>query len=138
MLGAPVLPSHPSSWEMETVSLDPSFWQRTKNFIRQWYHIYCVFNRFLPAQQALAERYLGRDIPRLSDMLKNISMIFQNQEKVISHVRPNMPSVISFSGLHLLKKPAPLSKVIITFFSKLYLVEKLEIYSVAEMHFSFS
>jgi len=124
MIGAPVLPSHPSSWEMEVSSLNPSFWQRTKNFIRQWYHIYRVFNHFFPAQQALAEKYLGRDIPRLSDMLKNISIIFQNQEEVISYVRPNMPNVVSFSGLHLLekeRKPASLSKVIITLFSKLYL-----------------
>jgi len=95
-----------------------------------------VFNHFFPAQQAVAEKYLGKDIPHLSDMLKNISIIFQNQEKVISYVRPNMPNVIPFSGFHLLKKLPPLSKVIITFFFKLkslVLIENLR----TEMHLKF-
>ncbi|RLU27377.1 hypothetical protein DMN91_001181 [Ooceraea biroi] len=113
--GAPVLPSHPSSWEMEKdVTLNLSFWQRLKNFIRQWYHIYCVFNHFYPQHQALAEKYLGKylgkDIPHIYDIERNMSVIFHNQEEVITYARPKTTNIIPFTGLHISKKPARLPK----------------------------
>lgn len=65
LFGAPVLPSHPSTWKIKNDSNinSLSFWRRIKNFIRQWYHIYCVLNYFYPEQQAIVEKYLGKNIP---------------------------------------------------------------------------
>ncbi|XP_018352966.1 PREDICTED: UDP-glucuronosyltransferase 2B33-like [Trachymyrmex septentrionalis] len=109
LLGAPVLPSHPSAWEMgDTTDFNLSLWQRIKNFIRLWYHIYCTLNHFYSEQQAIAEKYLGKNIPDIRDMERNISFVFQNQQKVLSFVRPQTSNVLSFGNFQISKKLAAL------------------------------
>ncbi|XP_011694146.1 PREDICTED: UDP-glucuronosyltransferase 2B18-like [Wasmannia auropunctata] len=109
LLGAPVLSSHPSAWEMEDdTGFNLSLWQRIKNFVRQWYHIYCVLNHFYPEQQAIAEKYLGKNIPDISDMERNISFAFYNQQEAISFVRPRTSNVLAFGNFHISKTPATL------------------------------
>ncbi|EFN73603.1 Ecdysteroid UDP-glucosyltransferase [Camponotus floridanus] len=99
LLGAPVLPSHPSNWEMKEVTgFNLSLWQRLKNVIEQWYHIYCVLNHFFPQQQAIAEKYLGKNIPNIVDMERNISIIFHHQQEALSFIRPKTPNVIVFGN----------------------------------------
>lgn len=116
LLGAPVLPSHPSAWEMEnTTDFNLSLWQRIKNFIRQWYHIYCTLNHFYSEQQAIAEKYLGKNIPDITDMERNISFVFHNQQETLSFVRPQTSNVLSFGNFHILRKLAALPEVIIAF-----------------------
>ncbi|XP_011863830.1 PREDICTED: UDP-glucuronosyltransferase 2B15-like [Vollenhovia emeryi] len=111
LLGAPVLPSHPSSWEMQDdTGFNLSLWQRIKNFIRQWYHIYYVLNHFYPEQQAIAEKYLGKNIPDISDMERNISLVFHNQQEALSFVRPTTSNVLAFGNFHISRKPADLPK----------------------------
>jgi len=125
LFGAPVLPSHPSTWEMQdTISdFNLSLWQRIKNFIRLWYHIYCTLNHFYPEQQAIAEKYLGKNIPDIRDMERNISFVFQNQQEILSFVRPQTSNVLSFGNFHISKKLAALPEVIIAF--KPYIIETL-------------
>lgn len=113
-VGAPILPSHPSNWEMGPVTgLNLSLWQRLQNFIQQWYHIYCVFNHFFPKQQAIAEKYLGKNIPDISDMEKNISIMIHTQQEAITFIRPITPNIITCGNLHISKKPPALPKVTI-------------------------
>lgn len=115
-LGAPILPSHPSTWEMENdAGFNLSLWRRMKNFIRLWYHMYLTLNRFMPQQQEIAEKYLGKGIPYIGDMESNISIVLCNQEDAISFIRPKPSNIIPFGSFHILKQPAPLSKVIIIF-----------------------
>lgn len=98
--GSPVLPSHPSTWEMEKdTGFNLSFWQRMKNFIRQWHHMYHILNHFIPEQQAIAEKYLGKDIPNIADMERNISVVFCSQQEVISFMRPKTPNIIPFGHI---------------------------------------
>jgi len=116
LLGAPVLPSHPSTWELGNDSgFNLSLWQRIKNFIRVWYFIYCVLNHFYPEQQAMAEKYLGKNIPDIRDMERNMSLVFHIQQEALSVVRPKTLNVIAFGNLHISKKPAALPEVIIAF-----------------------
>ncbi|XP_025075501.1 UDP-glucuronosyltransferase 2B20-like [Pogonomyrmex barbatus] len=116
LLGAPVLSSHISTWEMEDdTGFNLSLWQRIKNFIRQWYHIYCVLNHYYPKHQAIAEKYLGNDIPDISDMERNISIVLENQQEVLSFSRPKAPNVISFGNLHISKKLMALPKDLMEF-----------------------
>ncbi|XP_071649151.1 UDP-glucosyltransferase 2-like [Temnothorax longispinosus] len=112
LLGAPVLSSHPSNWEMEDdTGLNLSLWRRIKNFIRQWYHIYCSINYFYPKQQAIAEKYLGKNnIPDIRDMERNMSLVFHSQQETLSFVRPTMPNILVFGNFHISKKPAALPK----------------------------
>ncbi|KYN01364.1 Ecdysteroid UDP-glucosyltransferase [Cyphomyrmex costatus] len=110
LLGAPVLPSHSSAWEMEDTVFNQSLWQRIKNFIRQWYHIYCTLNHYYSKQQAIAEKYLGKNIPDISDIERNISFVFHNQRETLSFVRPRTPNVMSFGNFHISRKPIALPK----------------------------
>ncbi|KAL6257008.1 hypothetical protein P5V15_011944 [Pogonomyrmex californicus] len=116
LLGAPVLPSHPSAWEMRLdTGFNLSLWQRIRNFILQWYHIYCVLYYYYPKHQAIAEKYLGNDIPDISDMERNISIVFENQQEVLSFSRPKTPNVISFGNIHISKKLMALPKDLMEF-----------------------
>ncbi|XP_011687378.1 PREDICTED: UDP-glucuronosyltransferase 2B19-like [Wasmannia auropunctata] len=107
--GAPILSSHPSTWEIEDdTGFNLSLWQRIKNFIRQWHYIYYVLNHFYPGQQAIAEKYLGKNIPDVRDMEKNMSFVFHNQQEVLSFVRPTTYNVLAFGNFHISEKPATL------------------------------
>ncbi|XP_071564735.1 UDP-glucosyltransferase 2-like [Temnothorax nylanderi] len=111
LLGAPVLSSHPSVWEIEDdTGLNLSLWRRIKNFIRQWYHIYYSINYFYPKQQAIAEKYLGKNIPDIKDMERNMSLAFHSQQEALSFVRPTQPNILVFGNFHISKKPAALPK----------------------------
>ncbi|KAL6435761.1 hypothetical protein ACFW04_005568 [Cataglyphis niger] len=111
LLGAPVLPSHPSNWEMEKATgFNLSLWQRLNNFIQYWYYVYYVLNYFFPEQQAIAEKYLGKNIPDIRDMERNISFMLHFQQEAMSFIRPTTPNVIVIGNLHILKEPPALPK----------------------------
>ncbi|XP_019698291.2 UDP-glucuronosyltransferase 3A1 [Harpegnathos saltator] len=108
-LGAPILSSHPSTWEMEyTTGFNLSLWGRIKNFFRLWRYIHYVLNHYMQRQQAIAEKYLGKGIPNVNEMEKNMSIMLVNQEEITTFVRPLPPNLIQFGGLHIMKNPAPL------------------------------
>ncbi|TGZ58330.1 UDP-glucosyltransferase 2-like isoform X1 [Temnothorax longispinosus] len=110
-LGAPVLSSHTSNWEIgDDTGLNLSLWRRIKNFIRQWYHIYYSINYHYPKQQAIAEKYLGKNIPHIRDMERNMSLVFHSQQEALSFVRPTMPNILVLGNFHISKKPAALPK----------------------------
>ncbi|XP_012218627.2 UDP-glucosyltransferase 2-like isoform X1 [Linepithema humile] len=109
--GSPVLPSHASNWELESkTGLNVSFWRRLVNFFNTWWHIYSWFNNFANRQQKIAEKYFGKDIPHVVDVAKNMSLILINQEPLLAYARPEIPNIVHFSGLHILKTPPSLSK----------------------------
>ncbi|XP_011266721.2 UDP-glucuronosyltransferase 2B7 [Camponotus floridanus] len=109
--GSPVLPSHPSNWELENdTGLNIPFWKRLKNFIKTWWLIQSWFNTFAFKQQQIAEKYFGKDIPNIIDVAKNMSLILINQEPVLAYARPEIPNIVYFSGLHIKKTPPLLPK----------------------------
>jgi hypothetical protein len=111
-LGSPVMPSHLSNWELESLTgLNLSFWRRLVNFVNTWWSIYSWFNNFANKQQQIAEKYFGNDIPHIMDVAKNMSLVLINQEPLLAYARPEIPNVVHFSGLHIAKTPPSLSKV---------------------------
>jgi len=112
MLGSPVLPSHPSNWELESFTgVNLPFWKRLVNFANTWWTIYSWFNNFVQKQQKIAEKYFGNDIPHINDVAKNMSLILINQEPLLAYARPEIPNIVHFSGLHIAKTPPSLPKV---------------------------
>lgn len=110
--GSPVLPSHPSNWELEShTGSNLSFWKRLVNYCVTWWNIHSWFNNFANRQQKIAEKYFGKDIPHIVDVAKNMSLILINQEPLLAYPRPEIPNIIHFSGLHILQTPPSLSKV---------------------------
>ncbi|XP_046737937.1 UDP-glycosyltransferase UGT5-like [Diprion similis] len=111
VIGNPIMPSHPSNWDTdEQIFGELTLWQRMKNFIRTWKYLYIYRTRYLPAQQAMARKYFGNDVPDISDIERNVSLVFVNQQAPISYLRPNVPKMIDFGGFHVTKKIKPLSK----------------------------
>ncbi|XP_046435199.1 UDP-glucosyltransferase 2-like [Neodiprion fabricii] len=110
-IGEPILPSHPSILEMTVKGGDSWMpWQRLQNFIYSWRIIHYYRTVTLPKHKELAEKYLGIEIKDLHEMEKNISLIFVNQQKPISFVRPNVPKVVEIGGFHVSDKRKPLPK----------------------------
>ncbi|XP_018341668.1 PREDICTED: uncharacterized protein LOC108748138 [Trachymyrmex septentrionalis] len=110
-LGSPVLPSHSSNWELENLTgLNLPFWRRLINFINTWWSIHSWFNNFAIKQQKIAEKYFGNNIPRITDVAKNMSLVLINQEPLLAYARPEIPNIVHFSGLHIAKKPPSLPK----------------------------
>ncbi|KAG5317279.1 UD2B7 glucuronosyltransferase, partial [Pseudoatta argentina] len=110
-LGSPVLPSHPSNWELENLTgLNLSFWRRLINFINTWWSIHSWFNNFAIKQQKIAEKYFGNNIPHITDVAKNMSLVLINQEPLLRYARPEIPNIVHFSGLHIKKTPPSLPK----------------------------
>jgi len=111
-LGSPVMPSHSSNWELESFTgLNQPFWRRLVNFVNTWWNIYSWFNNFANKQQKIAEKYFGNDIPHITDVAKNMSLVLINQEPLLAYARPEIPNIVHFSGLHISKTPPSLSKV---------------------------
>ncbi|XP_046751368.1 uncharacterized protein LOC124414463 [Diprion similis] len=110
-IGNAILSSHPSNWDCGATVLGKlTLWQRLKNFVKTWRYLYWYRTDFMPANQAIARKYFGNNVPDLRDLEKNISLIFVNQQAPISHVRPNIPKIIEIGGFHVSKQVKPLSK----------------------------
>ncbi|XP_053995631.1 uncharacterized protein LOC128885558 [Hylaeus anthracinus] len=111
LIGGLVLPSHESTWEMEKkVGSNLSFWQRVQNYLIAWRSVYLSYRDQLLPQQTLAEKYLGKDIPPLQDIIANVSVVFANQDEYIYPARHKLPNVIPFSTLHISSNLPPMSK----------------------------
>ncbi|XP_046747843.1 UDP-glycosyltransferase UGT5-like [Diprion similis] len=110
-IGNSILPSHPSTWEFQSNINSPStFWERLCNFIQVWRYLYFYRTVHMPTQEAVARKYLGSNMPSLTDIEKNISLIFVNQQGPISFARPNVPGVIQIGGFHIVKSTERLPK----------------------------
>ncbi|XP_076231314.1 UDP-glycosyltransferase UGT5-like [Calliopsis andreniformis] len=110
ILGAPLMASHESTWEM-TPYIKPnlSFWRRLQNFFilaRTVHFCHDLFSH----HHKIAEDYFGTNIPPLLDVAKNISLMFVNQNEILLPARIKLPNVISFSSSHIKKNPPPLSE----------------------------
>lgn len=64
-----------------------------QNLIKVWYSDL--------RDQQTASRYLGADLPRLSDIAKNASLLLVNTFHALSLPRPSVPNVIEVGGIHI-------------------------------------
>lgn len=116
MLGNIVLPSHENTWEMESnTGSNLSFWQRLNNFYVMWNFIYTMNYRCFPAHQQLAEKYFGPSVSSIKDIMKNTSLVFVNENQIISYARPELPNIIKFHSIHVADHSEPLPQVWSTF-----------------------
>ncbi|XP_046737926.1 UDP-glucosyltransferase 2-like [Diprion similis] len=110
-IGNPIIHSHSSNWDTEErIFGEATLWQRLKSFVWVWKFLYKYRTRYMPAQQAMARKYFGNDIPDISDIERNVSLVFVNQQTPISYVRPNIPKVIDIGGFHIAREIKPLPK----------------------------
>lgn len=63
------------------------------------------------ASYEIAKKYFGDDLPSLSEIAKNTSIIFVNSHFSLNQPRPFVPAVVEVGGLHI-EEPKKLPKVI--------------------------
>lgn len=108
-LGGVVQPSQEYSWELESkAGTNLPFWKRLRNFVQMWNCVYVFYRDIIPAHQALAEQYFGKNTPPVMDILKNSSLLFVNQAEALTPARPKFANMISFTSLHVKSNPDPL------------------------------
>lgn len=110
-LGGLVLPSHESTWEMEThAGTNKPFWKRLQNYLKMSRFVYLGHRDLYPRQQKLVEKYFGTDLPPMLDIQKNTSLIFVNQADAITPARPKLANMITFTSSHVEKNLPPLAE----------------------------
>lgn len=70
--------------------------------LRKFYHV--------PKQTELIEKHFGHlnePLPSIEQLRKNISVVFVNAHRSITHPRPHMPGLVYIGGAHV-KPPKPL------------------------------
>ncbi|XP_076766939.1 uncharacterized protein LOC143433487 [Xylocopa sonorina] len=116
VLGDMVVPSHDSTWELETnTGENLPFWNRLKNFYTVWRFIYIVQNHLIPIGQKVAEQYFGTELPQVVDIMANTSVVFLNVDHIMSYARPEVPNIIRFHAVHNAGEPKPLPQDIQSF-----------------------
>lgn len=112
VFGSPIYPSHLSNWEINTLTEEnPSIWQRLWNFIETWRLVHYWINDFVPLEQELVKKYLGNDVPHIVDIMKNMSLLLVNENRVLTYPRPEQSNAVFFNGIHIQKTPPSLPKV---------------------------
>ncbi|XP_043255822.1 UDP-glucosyltransferase 2-like isoform X1 [Colletes gigas] len=110
ILGGLVLPSHESTWENVYTGTDPTFWDRVKNFVGLWRHLYICYQETISRQHSMVEKYFGKSIPPLIEIIRNITLVFINNDEFVSPARLKSQNHITFSTLQISENPTPLPK----------------------------
>ena len=84
-----------------TYSSRMNFIERMINSVSYTYHklIYSLFHDG-PAYK-IAVKHLGSDLPPLSEMAKNTSLVLVNSHFSLNSARPNVPGVVEVAGIHI-------------------------------------
>lgn len=93
------------------------------NFPQRWFNAFiCLYDwilfRFVhaPAQNGIIKEHFGHmgQLPTVDELRKNVSIVFVNAHRSITHPRPTMPGLIFIGGAHI-KPPKPLPSDLQTF-----------------------
>ena len=110
-LGGIPMASHEYTWEMEAnTGSNLPFWKRLKNFVAMWHFIWDTYSSLFPPHQKLAEKYFGKGLPPMLDILKNTSAVFIEQSDAITPARHKLANMITFVSSHVKQNSPPLSK----------------------------
>lgn len=85
-----------------------SFPDRVYSTIFHIWFRYFYYRVFLPTQDAMAKKYIGKDLPYLGEIEKNVSILMLNSNPILNFVRPNVAAVIEFDKVCLKpRRPLP-------------------------------
>ena len=85
-----------------------SFFQRVVNFVAEIVNYAMRQFLFVPKMEAVYRDVLGQEIPSVSEIESNASLLFMNSDFTLTYPRPHMPDMIEIAGLHCVDpKPLP-------------------------------
>lgn len=76
-------------------------------FLELWNRAYHI-----PSQDQVMRKYFGREIPPLSDIIRNMSVLLLNYHHSYSFTRPYVPNMIEVGGIAI-KPPQALPQVML-------------------------
>lgn len=87
------------------------FWKRLKNFCTMWYLIYTIQRHIYPLHQKIAEEHTGVPLSPMIDVAKNISLVFIDEDPVMTFGGPKLSNIIRFHSLHVSDETKPLPQL---------------------------
>lgn len=109
-IGNPILPAYCPDMLLGYAH-HMTFWQRVFNAYVQFKMLQKWDEGVYGVQEALLRKYFGPDLPKVYDTERNMSLILTNNHWSMNYPRPNLPSVIELTGLHIEQERQPLPKV---------------------------
>ena len=94
-----------------------NFWQRMYNSLSYWFEDIATELYYRPKQQKLLEKYWPNkaNVPRLDQILRNISLVFVNSHVTYATPQPLAPNLIEIGGIHVNQSAYPLNEEVQTF-----------------------
>lgn len=74
-----------------------------------WSRYFLTFEGY-PKSDQIARKYLGKNLPYIADIERNMSLLFLTTNPFMYMPRPTVPTIISLEHIHI-KPPRPLPKV---------------------------
>nr|XP_049706116.1 UDP-glycosyltransferase UGT5-like [Helicoverpa armigera]WRX06264.1 UGT33F2B [Helicoverpa armigera] len=97
-LGAPVHPIlYPNVFRQRSNNL--TIWEKNKEILK-FYLFHHLFKYYEDIESEEIIRHVGADIPPLSELYKNVDMLFLNVHPVFEGIRPVPPNVVYMGGMH--------------------------------------
>lgn len=82
---------------------EKTFLDRLKGFVADV--VIAAFRHYsLYRQQRLVEKFFGQDYPHVYDMMRNVSMIFTDQDYVMPYPTIGAPNIVNIGGIHVSKE----------------------------------
>ncbi|XP_047113409.1 UDP-glucosyltransferase 2-like [Schistocerca piceifrons] len=86
------------------------FWQRMDNAQLTLRLLHSFHNVIVPFQDRLIQEHFGADMPSLSVMLRNMSLMITGNDFVLGYPQPMVPGIVHTTGLHISNERKPLPK----------------------------
>jgi glucuronosyltransferase len=78
-----------------------TFWERLKNTVQTQMAKCAYYSYSEKPTHRIASKYFGDDLPPLSDIARNVSVVLVNSHFSMNHPRPTVPAVVEVGGLHI-------------------------------------
>lgn len=110
-MGNPIYPIvHPNFFVPDTDNRQPGFFERLSRLKSsiwlRWFYQYKVY----PNSDQIIKKYLGNNLPPVMEIIRNVSVVFVNNNFLFGKPKPYSPNIIDYTGIHVLD-PKPLPKV---------------------------
>ncbi|XP_063704645.1 UDP-glucosyltransferase 2-like [Culicoides brevitarsis] len=105
--------SYVPHYEMEYPN-DMTLWQRIINHLVLWYDDYSFLTKLITAQEHLARKIFGEDLPSLLELGKRSSVLLTNTHFSVETLQPLPQNVIPVGGLQI-RDPKPLAEDVKSF-----------------------
>ncbi|KAJ8727686.1 hypothetical protein PYW07_001805 [Mythimna separata] len=95
-------PSHPLLYPINSRQKlnNLTIWEKVRELYTTYKINKMLWDHWMIAESSIIPNHFGPDIPKISELMNNIDMLFLNIHPMFETIRPVPPSVVYMSGLH--------------------------------------